>query len=445
MNKNFIIKLEQNFAKHEIPQFIEKINKAKGWVNYGSDNLFPYYLISLIAKSARHASILKKKAMLVGGRGFVTTNLNMETMMFLANSKNDDDLETILSKVAYDLELFGGFALNIIWSKDRTKITEINYIDVSKLRVALPDPEGPANQVEGYWISDGWENIQKYPPVLYPGFSTVNTKQASQILYVKGHRAGTEYYAQPDYLPGIFWMEMEWKISEYHLASITNGFHPSFHINWPVGANMGDEEMEELVRRLKAQFGNSVNAGESFISFAEDEMKPTITPIEANASDERYIQLNDIIETGILHAHRVNNPSLFGIKTPGELGGNGADERLQSMQEFEIDYVIPQQQIIEKIFNKIARINGIKDKLIINTYTDSYKKVGDVSQVLSVISNKDITNEQKYFLLISMNYTHDLASKLSGYHDGHNLKSTPEKIKDKLPTIATDNISNKNN
>ena len=426
---NKLVKLEQAFAKYEIPQYVEKVDKQKNWVSYGVDNLFPNYLVSLIAKSARHASILKKKASLIGGRGFLTTNLQTETMMFLSNSKNEDDMEEILLKIAYDLELCGGFALNLIWSKDRTRISEINYIDVTKLRVCPPDPEKGFPQIEDYWISPDWDKYKKLEntPVLYPGFSTINRKQASQILYVKGNKAGSGFYAQPDYLPAIYWMELEFKISEFHLASLVNGFHPSFHINWPLGNNLSDEEMDEYVIKLKSQFGNSINAGESFISFSEDENKPTITPIQANSSDERFIQLDEIVEKGILAAHRVNNPALFGVSESGKLGDNNGVDRTQSMMEFEIDYVIPQQQIIEKIINQIARINGITDRIMINRYSDSYKKVGgdSIQDVISILESQGMTPVQKYHLLVSLNYTHDLSSKLSGYTEGNNLKSKP--------------------
>ena len=419
MNKNKIVFTEQDFTKYEIPQYIEKQNKSKGYVQYGDDNQFPSYLITLLAKSPRHANIVKKKAMLVGGRGFITTNLEMDTMLFLKNSKNEYDLDEILAKVSYDFEVFGGFCLNIVWSKDRTRISEINYIDVSKVRVANPDPEQGYPQIENYYISDGWENERKYPPVWYTGFSIIDRKEASQILYIKGHRAGTEFYAQPDYLPAIYWMELEMKIQEFHLSSVIKGFHPSFHINWPIGGNASDEEMDELVYKLKTKFSNATNAGETFITFIEDELKPTITPITANSSDERFINLDSLIEKGILHSHRVNDPQLFGVNGGGnELSSNGND-RVQAMMEFEIDYVIPQQQIIEKVFNNLGRINGLTDKLMINRYTDAYKKVGadSASEVLAIISNTTITPKQKYHLLICLNYTHDISSNLSAYED----------------------------
>jgi len=425
-NKSRIIKFEnenftklETFAKIDIPQFEEKENKTKGWINYASDNKFPYYLISLLAKSPIHSAILKKKAMLIGGRGFITTNVGTDTMFFLKNSRNSLDLEEILHRVAYDFELFGAFALNIIWSKDRESISEINYIDPAKLRVAIPDPEKP--EVESYFISDGWENIKKYPPIKYDGFSTINRKSASQILYVKDHRAGTEFYGQPEYLAGIFWMEIQIAISQFHLANISNGFHPSFHINWPIANNLSDEEMDVLVSRLKNQFQGSINAGETFLTIQDSENAPTITPIQANTSDERFIQLQETIERSILQSHRVNNPELFGIMTEGSLGG-GKNERMDSMEEFEIDYVIPKQQILEKIFNKLARINGITDRLYINKYSDQYKKIDkSTAEVLSIMT-AEITPEQKYHLLIANSYTHLLASKLSGYTEGNNQK-----------------------
>ena len=419
-NQNF--KSVQEFAAIPLPMYIEKEEKSKGWISMGKDNKYPYYLKSLLDKSPIHSAIVKRKAQLIGGRGFITTNIGTDTIFFLKNSRNSMDLEEILSAVGYDFEVYGSFALNIVWSKDRQTISEVNYIDVAKLRVAIPDEENP--EIESYWISDGWENIRKYPPVKYDGFSTTNRKNASQIWYVKDHKAGTEWYGLPEYISGIFWMEMQIQISQFHLANINNGFHPSFHINWPISENFSDEEIDTLVAKLKRQFQGSVNAGETFITIKDSDSAPTITPLEANTSDDRYVNLQDMIERSILQSHRVNNPELFGLPQEGKLGSSSRGERMESMQEFCIDYVVPKQQILEKIFNKIARINGITDHLYINQYTDQYKKVGSdsASEVLAIISNKDITPKQKYTLLISLNYTHQVSSDLSGYYEGNDLK-----------------------
>ena len=242
-------------------------------------------------------------------------------------------------------------------------------------------------------------------------------------------------------------MEMQIQISQFHLASINNGFHPSFHVNWPISQNFSDEEMDVLVARLKRQFQGSINAGEVIISVADSATAPTITPIEANTSDERYVNLQDMIERNIMQSHRVNNPDIFGLPQPEGLGAAAKYERTESLVEFEIDYVIPKQQILEKVFNKLAKINGIDDKLFINKYSDQYKKVGadSATDVLNIISNQNITPKQKYNLLILLNYTHQVASDLAGYYEGNNLKQTgnqPQSATQSHSHIHTFNVEN---
>ena len=410
-----------NFNAVQIPLPTERVSRTKNWVEWGQDNLYPNYLISLSNKSSMHSSILKQKAMLIGGGGWAKTNLSPEAQLFLKNVYNDDDLDELLFKISMDIELYGGFFLNLIWSKDREKIAEINYIDPSKVRIQTPDPSDKYPHQENYWISDGWENVQKYPPVLYPGFSTVNKKKRSQILYVKEYRPGTEWYARPEYESGIRWIELEWEIGNFHLNNVKNGFHPSMHINFPIG-QPSNEEAVEIIRRLKNQYQGSDMAGNVLVTFSDTkDTAATFDPIQLNASDERFIMLNEQVESGILKAHRVTNPSLFGIETPGALGSR--NEMLESLEIFLTQYVEPKQRLIEKIFNWLRRINGIKDGLYINNYEPQFSKITtNLTDVLSILESQ-LTPEQKYYLLIQNDYNHSTAAKLSGYTEGNNLKN----------------------
>jgi len=70
---------------------------------------------------------------MIGGAGF--SSLDIRTEEFLIENNMDD----ILLRISYDYELYGNFALNIIWSRDRQSIAKINYIDVSKVRVMTPE------------------------------------------------------------------------------------------------------------------------------------------------------------------------------------------------------------------------------------------------------------------------------------------------------------------
>jgi hypothetical protein len=408
-----------SFNSVQIPLPVERISRTKQWIEWGGDNLYPIYLISLSNKSSMHSSILKQKAMLIGGNGWAKTNLSPEAQLLLKNVYNDDDLDELLFKISMDIELYGGFFLNLIWSKDGERISEINYIDPAKVRIQTPDEKYPQN--DNYWISDGWEDVRKYPPVLYPGFSTVNKKKRSQILYVKEHRPGTEWYARPEYESGVRWIELEWEIGNFHLNNVKNGFHPSMHINFPIGQPSNEEAME-IIKRLKNQYQGSDMAGNVLVTFSDDKDKAAaFEPIELNASDARFLMLNEQVESGILKAHRVTNPSLFGIQTPGALGSR--NEMLESLEIFLTQYVEPKQRLIEGVFNWIRRINGIKDNLLINKYEPQFSKLTtNISDILGILESS-ITPEQKYYMLVANEFDHQTAMKLSGYSEGNNQKN----------------------
>jgi len=102
-------------------------------ITWGKENDFPKYLLSLQDKSSKHNAILKSKASMIGGGGFIS--LDTRTEQFLIENNMDD----VLLKISYDYEVFGNFALNIIWSRDRQSISKINYIDVSMVRVMTPE------------------------------------------------------------------------------------------------------------------------------------------------------------------------------------------------------------------------------------------------------------------------------------------------------------------
>lgn len=426
-----------NFAAINIPLPNEKINSNKdadkNWVQWGDNNLYPMYLINLLNKSSLHSSILKNKAMFVCGQGWEKTNLSPEAILFLKNVYNQDDLDELLFKIGMDLELYGMFYLNVIWSKSGERISEINYIDPSKVRIQPMDPNGKYPQIENYWVCDGWEDTKKYKPILYPGFSTTKKKKKSQILQVKEYRPGTEWYGRPEYESGVRWIELEWEISNLHLSNIQNGMFPMMQVNYASGIP-SDEERANIIARTRRQFEGSRNAGNVLFTFSEKNMPPnvTITPIETNQSHELFLMLNEQVVNGVLYAHRVTNPSLFGIKLPGELGGR--DEMLESLEIFVTQYIEPKQRIIEKVFNWFARLNGIKDRFIINKYSPQFSKINTkLKDLAALIADQNISAEQKFWMLVQNDYDHITAMRISGFKEGNNLKgdATPNKEKPK--------------
>jgi len=405
------------------PLFNESFDRG-GWVKFGIDNLAPQKLIELMNRSSLHNSILKSKAMMMGGNGFIKENLSVGALNFIKNVYNKEDLEEIVSKISYDFELYGSFALNVIWSKDRTKIAEINYIDVSKVRIETPEPGFDIDDIKGYYVSQKWDIIKKYPPVLFPAFSKTDRSQASQILYVKEHRPGFEFYGEPEYLSAVNWIELEWNISEFHNQSVKQGFHPSMIINFNEGIP-SDEEMRKMIGRLRGEYEGANNSGKVIFTFASSaENAPTITPIQLNDSDERFIQLYDKINDSIYKGHRVTNPVIFGQIIPGKLGTK--DEMLESLAIFQSNYITPKQRTIEKVINKLARINGITDELFLSKYAIEFNKVtAGIENTVSICSNDKLTPEQKFYILIYSGFEKEESINLSGFDPDAIVEESP--------------------
>lgn len=395
----------------DIPQYQETNNTGGGFINFGDDNIYPNYLISLVDRSPKHNAIINQKSSMIAGNGFIKEDLSNEALNFIANVSNDEDLEEIFAKCAYDLEIFGAFLLNIVWSKDRTRIAEINYMSPQSMRISEPDPKWP--QLERYWISKDWSDIRREfnTPVLYSGFSTSDRSDANQILYCKTYVSGKYWYGVPEYISGARWIEMEYEISDFHLKNIKNGFAPSMFINFPTGIPT-DEEMALNDRKLMRQLAGPKGGGKAFITYSESkDDAPIIQPIESNDNDKKFVDLNDIITEGILGSHRVNDPALFGLSKPGSLFV-GQSHILDSLEIFRTQYVVPRQRFIEKCIKRLARVNGITEDIKLKEYSLNFTKMDvSIGDVLSILTS-NISEEAKRSMLILNGYSEEDADKL---------------------------------
>lgn len=395
----------------DIPLYKESNNVRGGFINFGDDNLMPNYYVSLLDRSPKHNAIVHQKASMISGNGIIKKDLSNEALRWINNQMNDDDMEEIVARIGYDLEVFGAFLLNLVWSKDRTRIAEINYMNPQTMRIVTPDKDHPNE--EYYLISKDWTNINKpdNKPVLYQGFSTINRENASQLLYCKTYQAGKYFYGVPEYISGARWCEMEFEISQWHLSNIKNGFAPSMFINFPTGIPT-DEEIVDNDRKLMKQLAGPKGGGKAFITYSEDkDSAPIIVPIETNQNDSKYIELNEIITEGILAAHRVNDPALFGLAHDTGIFA-GQTQILNSLETFRAQYVIPKQRFIEKCLNRLARINGITDTIELAHYELNFSKMDVSITDLLAILQSTISDDAKRNLLILNGYSEEDANKL---------------------------------
>jgi hypothetical protein len=346
---------------------IVKEVRGRDWISYGDangewSNLYPQFLIDLYYSSSITAAIINATAEMIAGENLIIEDdddRDMEARIKLQNFMNrangNESLHEVLKKVAFDFKLQGAFALNIVWSKDRTQIAEIYHVGVEKIRCARPDEFG---KTQGYYISADWGNTRINKPKYVPAFNVNDRTSANQIMYAGLYSPNMNSYFTPDYVSCNNWALIDSRVSEFHLNNISAGFSGSFMVNFANGIPTQEERMQ-IEQSLAQKFTGQNNAGKFVLTFSDDNTRtPTIQAISPSDLDKQYIALQELLTQNILSGHRVTSPMLMGIKNDTGLGSN-VDE-LNSASNFFLNTVVkPFQDQIVKQLRKIFQVNNM--------------------------------------------------------------------------------------
>ena len=347
-----------NLSTYTSPEIVEKSNKK--WVAYGSDNNYFGYLIDRYNGSPTNNAIINGISQMIYGKGLDALNSNKKPEAYakMITLFNKD----CVRKLCYDLKLMGQCAIQIIYSKDRKTIAQVEHIPVENLRAEKCNEKG---QIAAYYYSDNWSKVKQSTELKrIPTFSFSN--ENIEILYVKPYRAGYKYYSSPDYQGGLQYSELEEEISNYHLNNILNGLAPSMLINFNNGTPNA-EERQMLENRIYQKFSGSSNAGKFILAFNDNaESQATIEPIQLSDAHNQYQFLSDESSKKIMVAHRVVSPMLLGIKDSTGLGNN-ADELQTASTLMDNTVIRPFQHLLIDAFDEILAFNNISLKLYFKT------------------------------------------------------------------------------
>ena len=345
-----------NLSTTTAPIVTEK--RGEEWIDYGTEdwaNLYPQFLIDLYYN-------INSTADLIAGDGLVIEDeeeRDLETVVklkkFFAYANGNESLDEVIKKISFDFKLQGAFALNIVWSEDRTQIAEIYHIAVEKIRCEKPDALGKVN---GYFVSSDWSDTRKNIPYRVPAFNTNDRTSPNQILYTGLYSPNMNAYHTPDYVAANNWALVDQRVAEYHLNNISNGFSGSFMVSFANGVPT-QEERFQIENSLAAKFTGSDNAGKFILTFSDDKTRtPEITPISPSDLDKQYLSLQELLVQNILTGHRITSKTLMGIDSSTGFSSN-ADE-LNAASNYYLNTVCkPYQHIIIKTLRKLFTVNGM--------------------------------------------------------------------------------------
>ena len=176
---------------------VKEVN-GESWISYGANNDYFQYLIDRFNGSPTNSACINGVSQQIYGKGLNATDSNRrpnEYAQMVSLFKKD-----IVRKLCYDLKLMGQCAIQVIYSKDRSKIAEIEHMPIETLRAAKCDEDG---NIPAYYYFNDWANLTNSDePLRIPAWGMSN--EDIEILYSKAIQiSGFYYYSPVDYQGGL--------------------------------------------------------------------------------------------------------------------------------------------------------------------------------------------------------------------------------------------------
>ena len=377
-----------SYSKPEVKEYYNE-----DWVSYGDDNDYFNYLIDRYNGSPTNNAAINGISEMIYGRGLDATDSKEKE----ADYKEMKELfnKNVIKRITHDYKMMGQAALQIIYTKDRSKIAQIAHIPVETLRAEKCNSKG---EIEAYYYHSDWteaksgDKLTKIPAF---GFSSA----AIEILYIKPYRAGYKYYSPVDYQGGLQYAELEEEIANYHINNIQNGLSPSMLINFNNGTPDA-EQRDAIETSIMNKFSGSSNAGRFILAFNDSkELAATIEPVQLSDAHQQYQFLSDESMRKVMVSHRIVSPMLVGIKDTSGLGNNA--EELQTASVLMDNTVIrPMQVTILDELEKILDYNKIELDIYFKTlqpleFTDLTNAISEAEVEKETGVKKDIQEEVK--------------------------------------------------
>ena len=369
-----------NLSTYTSPE-IKEVN-GENWIEYGADNNYFQYLIDRYNGSPTNNAAINGISQAIYGKGLNATDANRkpnEYAQMISLFKKD-----VVRKLCYDLKLMGQCAIQVIYTKDRKKIAQLEHMPIETLRAEKANEEG---EIPAFYYFKDWVNIKRSDdPLRIPAYGMSN--ENIEIYYIKPYKSGFYYYSPVDYQGGLQYAELEEEVSNYHLNNILNGLAPSMLINFNNGTP-NQEERQLIESKIAQKFSGTSNAGKFILAFNDNkESQAEITPVQLSDAHNQYQFLSDEATKKIMVSHRIVSPMLLGIKDSSGLGNN-ADEIKTASLLMDNTVIRPFQELLIDTFDNILAYNEIA----LNLYFTTLQPL-EFTEVDSDIQDKETIEEE---------------------------------------------------
>lgn len=321
---------------------------------WGDNNAYPDYILSLYKASPTLKTCVDGTRDYIVGDDVKIMALNGLDENII--NKRGDNIREQVQFISRDLELYGGFALQVIRNL-AGEIAEIYPIDIRFIRTN--------SECNVFYYSEDWgKGYGRKRVITYPAFmpnlnwssldDDARQLHSSSILYVKEEKS--QVYPMSKFIASVPDCEIEKNIALYHINNLNNCFAPSVLVNFNNGIPTS-EIQEEIEKYLTEKFTGVQNQSRVMICWNENkDAQTTIREIKVDDFAAKYDALSKSSKERIFMSFRAN-PNLFGIAT--ESNGFNSEEYESAFKLFNRTQVKPAQRLICDAYDKIYGITGV--------------------------------------------------------------------------------------
>ena len=346
MSDNYI------FREAKIPLPVEKQKAGQSWVSWGENNDYPQFLIGLYYNSSIHGGIVNSKVKYIASSGLdAQTNDLPKWEIIKKNGNAPFSLDEISLMIAKDFELLDSFA--ILFKKNPiSKFWDAHHVSTELIR--------KGEDSSFFYYSENWKernqteektgfkkikNIEDLSLEDKECLLYVSSRSKQHIIDEKTGLLTKSVYPIPSYSGAIKSIMASIEMNYFRYSEVVNSFKGGTMINVPTGGPDNEHDKKKLIAQLKGDATDRDKQGGIVVTFSRgSENAPTVTQINGNNLDQRYLLTQESIIDDIMVGHSVISPTLFSIKTAGQLGGS--QELETAYQLFMNNYALERQKII---------------------------------------------------------------------------------------------------
>lgn len=373
--------VSQIFREAVVPQPYE--TKSQGnWIKIGADNLYKQFLVSLYYQSPIHSGIINSKVKYItsGGLEYKGNDL-AKWELIKKNGTAKLTLEEVASACCLDNELQNDFYVRCV-KNIVSGLWEYDILDSELMR--------NEEDFVYFYYSENWKGQQSAEKTNFKVYKSIHYRieedlecvmyvsaKAKQFLLDNG-KLTCNVYPIANYSGAIVSIMADIEMNNFHFAESVNGFTSGTIISLLNGVPE-DDVKRKIEAELKDSITDRKKKGGLTVLYAKGkDTEPTVTTLNGNDLDKRYLETQKYIAESTMVAHGVINPTLFGVKVAGQLGNTSELET--SFLIFKQNYSVPRGKIITDALQYVnQKLNDLQGEIFYGDYNLAFTPSSDIT------------------------------------------------------------------